>query len=278
MKAEKKDNRLDDILFSTKNKIYGAYVHRKKYGKKYILSFIIGMGSMVLLFALPIIIWWLKGEDRTSVEVVPVSLTPASELVAPPPVIPEKPPEPKPQTAPPQVKTKRFVKPEVKPDEEVVDEDPVPTMDELKEANPSTVTQEGTTDTDIDYVIPIPEAKPAPETGLTEESPEEDEVFTFVEQLPEFPGGQGELQRFIAENIKYPEMARKNNIQGVVVVRFIVRPDGSTENFEVVRGIGGGCDEEALRVMRSMPDWIPGSQNNRIVSVKMTVPIRFVLR
>lgn len=277
--AEKRADHMDDILFSTKNKKYGAYVHRKKYGKNYMLSFITGMASLVLLFALPIIILWLKGEDRTTVDVVPVSLTPASELIAPPPIIPEKPPEPQPQTAPPVVETKRFVKPEVKPDEEVLEEDPVPTVDQLKEASPSTVTQEGISDPDIDFTVPVPEAEPGPDSGLTEETAdEEDEVFLYAEQLPEFPGGIVALQRFIAENIKYPEMARENKIQGVVVVQFIVREDGSTENIEVVRGIGGGCDQEALRVVRAMPNWTPGSQNDRTVSVKMTLPIRFVLK
>ena len=110
------------------------------------------------------------------------------------------------------------------------------------------------------------------------ESAVEDEVFTIVEEMPEFPGGNDAMYAFINENINYPEEAQKDKIQGVVYVKFIVRKDGSIdENVNVVRGVHPLLDTEAQRVVRSMPDWKPGMQRGKPVSVYFTLPIRFKL-
>ncbi len=264
---------LDEFIFSTKNREYGAYVLRKTSNKNLFFSAFIGLSLMSILYASPLLIHWIRGDERIKTEVIPVTLTPASELMAPPPVLPEKPPEIEPKEVPPQVATRRFVRPEVRPDEEVVEEDLAPTVDELKEAAPSVITQEGVSDIYEDYVIPEPEPEPEPEA---EEEPEK--VFSYVEDWPEFPGGEKAMYEFLASNIRYPAVARDNNIEGTVIVQFIVREDGSIEEPQVVRGIGGGCDEEALRVVKEMPAWIPGRQNEIAVAVKYNLPIRFALR
>lgn len=104
------------------------------------------------------------------------------------------------------------------------------------------------------------------------------EIFTIVEEQPEFPGGTAKLYEFIGNNIKYPQMARENGIQGKVFVKFVVWKDGSIRDVQVIRGIGGGCDEEAVRVVKAMPSWKPGKQRNQAVPVYFNLPIAFNLR
>ncbi len=102
-------------------------------------------------------------------------------------------------------------------------------------------------------------------------------VFSLNEIQPEFPGGADALMEFLARNIKYPVYARENNIQGTVYVTYDIEPDGKVTNIKVVQGIGGGCDEEAIRVVSIMPQWKPGMQLNKPVRVQFTLPIRFIL-
>ena len=99
----------------------------------------------------------------------------------------------------------------------------------------------------------------------------------IVEQMPEFPGGDKSLFQFIADNTKYPADAKEKGIKGRVFVNFIVEPDGSISDIKVLRGIGGGCDEEAVRVVESMPKWKPGMQNGEAVRVSYNVPVNFRL-
>ncbi len=110
------------------------------------------------------------------------------------------------------------------------------------------------------------------------EEVEEEEIFTIVEQMPEFPGGEAELFKYLGNNIKYPTMAQDAGIQGVVFVTFVVEKNGEVTGARVLRGIGGGCDEEALRVVKSMPKWKPGEQRGKKVKVQYNVPVRFTLR
>ncbi|MFC1731201.1 energy transducer TonB [candidate division KSB1 bacterium] len=105
-----------------------------------------------------------------------------------------------------------------------------------------------------------------------------DPPFVFIaEDMPDFKGGEHERQLFLRKNIKYPELAREIGIEGIVHIGFIVEKDGSLSNIKLLRGIGGGCDEEALRVSKMMPDWNPGTQRNKPVRVKMSMPIHFKL-
>ena len=103
-------------------------------------------------------------------------------------------------------------------------------------------------------------------------------VYMIVEQMPEFPGGDKSLFQFIADNTKYPADAKEKGIKGRVFVNFIVEPDGSVSDIRVLRGIGGGCDEEAVRIVESMPKFKPGMQNGEAVRVSYTVPVNFKLQ
>ncbi len=106
----------------------------------------------------------------------------------------------------------------------------------------------------------------------------EDDVYTFAEVMPEFPGGETELQNYLQKNIEYPEMAKEMGITGKVWIRFTVDKTGDIKDIKVLRGIGGGCDEEAKRVASKMPDWTPGKMGGRNVSVIFTLPINFILK
>lgn len=106
----------------------------------------------------------------------------------------------------------------------------------------------------------------------------EAEIFTIVEEQPGFPGGEGALMEYLGKNISYPQLARESNIQGTVYVTFVVEPNGSISNVKTLKGIGGGCDEEAIRVVKNMPSWKAGKQRGKPVRVQFNLPIRFILQ
>ena len=113
---------------------------------------------------------------------------------------------------------------------------------------------------------------------VEEEEVVEQEIFKIVEEMPSFPGGEQKLMEFVAKNVKYPQIARETGIQGRVFVNFVVEPDGSVSHVSVLRGIGGGCDEEAMRVVKSMPKWKPGKQRGKAVRVQYMLPVNFKLQ
>jgi len=108
--------------------------------------------------------------------------------------------------------------------------------------------------------------------------PEGEEIFFIVEKMPEFPGGEMALRQYIANTVKYPETAQENGIQGKVYVTFVVTIDGSVANAKIARGVDPLLDQEALRVVNSLPVWSPGYQKGKPVNVQYTVPINFVLK
>lgn len=131
-----------------------------------------------------------------------------------------------------------------------------------------------TEDAKEEVVAPVsPEAKEAPADSTAKE-----EVFMVAEQMPEFPGGMKELLKFLQDNLKYPENAMKNNVQGRVIVQFVVEKDGTLTEFKVARSVDPDLDAEALRVLQTMPKWKPGMQRGKIVRVKFTVPVSFKLQ
>ena len=113
---------------------------------------------------------------------------------------------------------------------------------------------------------------------VTQAEPEPEKVFDMVEQMPTFPGGNTELMKYLSEHIKYPVMAQENGTEGRVIVQFVVEKDGTIAEAHVARGVDPYLDKEALRVVQSMPRWIPGKQNGKAVRVKYTVPVMFKLQ
>ena len=129
-----------------------------------------------------------------------------------------------------------------------------------------------TEETEQEVVIAAPVEAPV-------EEEEEEVVFVVVESMPEFPGGQQALFKYLSENVKYPVIAQENGIQGRVICQFVVNKDGSIVDVEVVRSGGDpSLDKEAIRVIKSMPKWKPGKQRGKAVRVKYTVPVNFKLQ
>ncbi|MFN3554821.1 MAG: energy transducer TonB [Bacteroidales bacterium] len=131
-----------------------------------------------------------------------------------------------------------------------------------------TIDTEATVFTQVQEFVPI---------IVQEEEIAEETIFTIVEDQPSFPGGDAALMQFLSSNLRYPTMAREAGIQGIVFVTFVVERDGSITDVRILRGVGGGLDEEAVRVVRSMPRWTPGRQRGQAVRVQFNLPIRFVL-
>lgn len=137
----------------------------------------------------------------------------------------------------------------------------------------STFTQAGSDDIDL-----IKEHKEEVVQEKPREEKKKEEVFTHVEQMPKFPGGDAELYKFISNNLNYPAMAIENNVQGRVVVQFVVTKDGSIGNVKVVRSVDRDLDNEAIRVCKKLPKFIPGKQNGQPVNVWYTLPVTFKLQ
>ena len=251
----------DEMLFENKNKNYGAFLIRKLYDKNLLMALLITLITTVFLFCLPLIIQWFNAE---TVEPVKQKVIEYTELMAPPPIDETVPPPP-PVAPPPPVKTTiKFLPPVVKPDQEVTEE--IATQEELEEADPGTETVEG------NGIEGLTDGE-----GIIEE-PVEETPFLIVEQMPQFPGGEEALFAYLNKNIKYPAMAKENHITGTVYISFVVRSDGKISDVKVLRGISGGCNEEAIRVVSSMPEWKPGKQAGKSVPVSYNLPISFKLK
>lgn len=208
------------------------------------IGLVIGLALMLFAFE------W-KTYEKSVVEVTSRQVENVSEDIIPITEQKVKPPPPAP--------VKQVVKINIVDDNITVDEDI--TID--VEANENTQVEA--------YVAPV--------KGIAEEeSAEEAQIFMVVESMPEYPGGEPALYSYLAENIKYPQMAKESGIQGRVFVTFVVERDGGVTDVRVLRGIGGGCDEEAIRVVEGMPKWTPGKQRGKSVRVQYNLPVKFTLQ
>lgn len=131
-------------------------------------------------------------------------------------------------------------------------------------------------DAEIDPLDSVPEYIPMPVIN-DEENLVEEEIFKVVESMPEFPGGEAAMYDFLIKNMSYPEPAKAVGISGTVFLTFVVEKDGSITDVQLLRGIGGGCDEEAMRVVKAMPTWTPGKQRNIPVRVQFNFGVKFTL-
>ncbi len=155
------------------------------------------------------------------------------------------------------------------------EENEIKTNEDIKQDNSvmSTFTQSGSDDVSL-----IKEHKEEVVQEKPKEEKKKEEVFTHVEQMPKFPGGDAELYKFISNNLQYPAMAIENNVQGKVIVQFVVTKDGSIGNVKVVRSVDRDLDNEAVRVCKKLPKFVPGKQNGQAVNVWYTLPVTFKLQ
>lgn len=263
-----------DMVFADRNKSYGAFRLRQSSGKRHIVAYIVVVVIVAVISAIPLLVGAVKqlthkenlGPMKDTVELskVEVQEIPKENIikqdVAPPP--------------PPLRSTIQFVPPVIARDEEVTDDAQMKTQDEVIESRLQISTQSIKGDDDK---IGMDIAEINKNRDIAGEKPVEDKPFVTVEQMPSFPGGEVEMQKFIRDNLKYPVIAQENGIQGRVTIRFVVTKDGTISDVQVLRGIDASCDKEAVRVVKAMPRWIPGKQNGRNVPVYFTLPVIFKL-
>lgn len=249
---------LDEIIFENRNKMYGAYMLRKKYSKNLNKAILISVLIFLSVISIPLIASYFNEEyDVNNGLVAPEYIIDnvTNKIIEKLPELPKKMPEKTPTYQPPVVTNN---------EEEVSGE-----LSELAE---------GATNGEIpiensDLVI-----KPEDDTKKTViVEPDDNSAPVYVEEMPEFPGGDEARIKFFSKNMIYPVIAKQTGIQGNVYLTFIVEKDGSISNIKILRGIGGGCDDEAVRVVKEMPKWKPGRQNGENVRVRCNMPISFVL-
>ena len=258
---------LTPLLYAGRHTGYGSYVLRARHDRHLTWGILVSAVVVGAVFVGPYLHQlWTRSQDEAPIPVLYDRVINYSELSAPPPIEATTPVVEQ-QLPKKQVK---YTKPVVKPDEEVEDEELMPTMEEIRNTAVGATDIEGVGDSIAYDTPPVVEEPPPP--------PPRSEPFTVVETMPAFPGGDRGLIDYLGKELRYPSMAVQAEIQGVVYVQFTIGTDGRVTDERVLRGIGGGCDEEALRVIKAMPDWSPGEQRGNRVPVRMVLPIKFTLK
>ena len=252
----------EDIVFENRNKDYGAYVNRKSYSKSVVRAGLITFLLLIFVLAFPAIKEFFSSfkahEEDNKLKTTVVSLD------QPPPITPNQPPPPDIRIPPPVKTIIKFLPPKVT-EKEVVEEEEMPTIEEIKQNETGAENVEG--NVEAKFEEPVQEV----------EVEDVNKVFLVVEQPPEFEGGLEAMYKYLAKNVKYPASARRMNIEGSVFVGFVVDADGRISEAAIIKGISADCDKEALRVVQSMPKWRPGKQSGRPVRVKYVLPIKYKL-
>ena len=260
-----------NLIFEGRNKAYGAYAMRAHAARRLNFAMVLVIVIALVGFSIPTLIKMATPEKKE----VMTEVTTLSQLDEPEvkqeelkQVQPVAPP-------PPALKSSiKFTAPVIKKDEEVADEDEMKSQEELNETK-VTISIADVVGNDEEHGQDIADLKQI----VTEAEPEEEEkVFEMVEQQPQFPGGMQELMNYIRDNLRYPVIAQENGTQGRVIVGFVVGSNGKIRDVKVLRSVDPYLDKEAVRVVESMPSWIPGRQNGQAVSVKYTLPIQFKLQ
>ncbi len=248
-----------EMVFANRQKEYGAYPLRKNYQRNVSKALIASVVFFTLCVSAPVIIRLIQGSmAELNTKPVEVEVT----LTEPPPLDDKEPPPPPPPPPPPTIETVKFTPPVVV--DRPIEEEQPPPQEKLSETTVATETHEGEEGGNEPLPTPVVE------------DPDAGKVFTYVEEMPAFPGGDGARQEFLIRNLKYPAMAREANIEGTVYLGFVVDKDGKLKDFEIKRGVPA-LNDEAMRVARLMPAWTVGKQNGRGVQVSMVMPIKFTL-
>jgi periplasmic protein TonB len=261
-----------NLVFAQKNKDYGAYALRRAYPTNIKHALFISFGTVALFYLLASMTWYQpingpeiasptqpEGRIEKKFVIIPEKMTVAVKKIA---------------------KTTIYVAPVVVPEVQVPETKPT-SVTEIINSDAAVSSQTNTaglgTKTGVITDQPGGLETSLPTTPTEPEPVAEPEIFDFVEQGAEFPGGNEALFDLIYRSLKYPEMARESSIQGKVVVQFVVEKDGSISQVKVVKDIGGGCGQEVMRVIKSFPAWSPAKQNGLKVRSRFTIPIAFKL-
>ena len=254
-----------DIIFDNRNKTYGSYELRRNYNRRMKKA-----GAFVLLGATALFCFSFIDLSRSHIAVrasdKPVVLSEA------PLIVPPAPPEPPHAMPPPpaQANTRILTPPKIV-DNDIPPESTMTPVTDLHNAQPGLSNAVG----DSTGLSSVPATEPDNGSSvIPSASRNTNTAVRWVEQMQEFVGNLGD---YLNKHLHYPDPARETGIEGQVLIEFVVNEDGAVTNAKVARGIGGGCDEEALHIVSSMPRWKPGKQNGMPVKVLFTLPIKFVL-
>jgi periplasmic protein TonB len=247
----------DDIVFENRNKEYGAYSLRKKYNRNVVIALIIG----ILILGTAVITPYLNAKAAENkakkaerqVEIKMENLDQPQQIAPPPP-----PPPPPPDA----VQQARYVPPVV--------------VDSIKPEEATQLMSADQAQVEVKNEEVVAEVAVVAEE--VQENVDEAEPFVVVEEMPMFPGGEVALLAFIADHTQYPEVAKENNIQGKVIVRFCVTSKGGVDKVEILKSVDPELDKEAIRVVKTLPAFKPGKQGGKPVPVWYMVPINFTLK
>jgi protein TonB len=262
-----------DLIFEGRNKEYGAYDLRKTYNKRLITSLLI-VGALCLLLFIGYLVSALLVDKSESNKVVVQDvqleeIKQEEKKEEPPPPPPPKPPEP------PKVEMAKFTPPKIVKDEEVKEEEKPPEVEKLEETKIGTMNQEGQKDEGI-VAPPVEDAGKGVVEAPKKDEEDWDKTFTKVEIESEYPGGAAAWQRYLNRNLRYPQEAIDNEVQGAVVVQFIVDKEGNVSEVEAISG-PQELRSEAVRVIKKSGKWTPAVQNGRQVKSYKKQPIVFRL-
>lgn len=270
-------NEWTDLVFEGRNQAYGAYQLRKGTSKRNIWALlIVGLAAVLLYLGLQLQKMAeanKKVENTQAVELANLQQQKKEAKVEKKQEVIKQEPE----KVVEQVKSSvKFTAPVIKKDSEVKEEDEIK-LEEVQKSDKAVGTFNVQGNDEVGgAVLKAKEeiAAPEPPKHVVEET----KIFTVVEQMPMFPGGDGALMGYLRDNIHYPTVAAENGVQGRVVVGFVVERDGSITDVNILRGVDPSLDREAMRVVKSMPKWTPGKQNGSAVRVKYQVPVSFRLQ
>ena len=261
-----------DLVFEGRNQNYGAYQLRKETSKRNIWSIIFVVFLAILLY-LGLTLENMVEAHRTVENTQIVEVTNLREKKKEVKVERKEEIKLEPERIVEKVKSSiKFTAPVIKKDQ-LVNEEEVIKLDEIENSNKAigAFTVEGNDEVGGE-VLKVKEEIAQPEPPKHEE---DNKVFEVVEQMPSFPGGYAALMQWLGSNMKYPTIAAENNVQGRVIVQFVVEKDGSITDVHVAKSVDPSLDKEASRVVKAMPKWIPGKQNSSPVRVRFTVPVTF---
>lgn len=267
-------NEWTDLVFEGRNQAYGAYKLRKGTTKRNIWSLIIVTLAAVLLF-LGLQLQKMVEANKTVENTQAVELSSLEQKKKEAKVEKKEIIKTEPEKVVEKVKSSvKFTAPVIRKDSEVKEEDEIK-LEEVEKSNKAigSFTVEGNDEVGGE-VLKAKEDIKAPEPPKHEEN----KIFTVVEQMPMYPGGEAALMQYLSSNIHYPAVAAENGVQGRVVVGFVVERDGSITDVNVMRSVDPSLDREAVRVVKNMPRWTPGKQNGSAVRVKYQVPVTFRLQ
>ncbi len=271
-----------DLVFEGKNKVFGAYVIRtestKRHNKAVLLTLIGSIFFGVLAFCFMKANQYLEQKrlaEQVGQETVLIDISQDAEETEP---VQERIEQERPELLQEVLNSVKVTELQIVEDDKVREEDEILSQDEIQQTDKAfgqTNVDNGQDDraqfqTAVDAVVvekPVEKSKEVKE-----------EIHTLVEQMPQFPGGDAALMKYLSSHINYPPMAAENNVQGKVILQFVVEKDGRVGEVKIARSVDKDLDKEAIRVVKSLPKFTPGRQNGYPVRVWYTLPVNFKLQ